>query len=323
MPEKSPLISVIIPTYNRECFVTEAIDSVLNQKFTDYEIIVVDDGSTDNSKKILERYGDKIRYIYQDNSGVSAARNTGIKNSTGSWLAFLDSDDKWMPAYLSTQMEQVGQFPEICMQTTDCHKSVWHDNERTYFEMNQVKVEFKGKDYLLLTDPFHFVVTHGPWQVGATIFRRDAITKAGLFDTSLNLNEDFDLMARAALQGAFGLIREVLVVMYRRDESTECLTNQLKKYPIEAKKSDEKIYQKLQKIKTLKSMERKALKELLSTNRRAIGNLLIKNGDLAGARESYRYALFMDPSIRSIGKYFLSFLPININLLIINKGGKS
>ena len=317
-----PTVSVIIPTYNRACFVTEAIDSVLNQLFTDYEIIVVDDGSTDNSKEILEKYGDVITYIYQNNSGVSAARNTGIKNSIGSWLAFLDSDDKWRPEYLSTQMERAVHLPEICMQTTDCQTVVSDGNERTFFEWNSTIAEFSGSDYLLLFEPFRFVVTHRPWQVGSTIIRRDAITKAGLFDTNLTLSEDFDLMARVALHGSFGIINEVLVDTYRRDELTECLTNQLKKNPIQARESDESIYEKLQRIETLKAIERKALNELLGINRRAIGNLLLKNGNIAGARESYKRALFIDQSIRSLGKYFLSLFPEIINLWIIHKREK-
>ncbi|MEI6067645.1 MAG: glycosyltransferase [Methylococcaceae bacterium] len=316
MTSSLPLVSVVIPTYNRSAFVSEAIDSVLSQTFTDYELIVVDDGSTDNTKETLKQYGDKINYIFQENSGVSAARNTGIKNSTGQWLAFLDSDDEWMPEYLATQMEAIRRSTEICMQTTDCFTI---RRERTYFEMNQVIVEFKEQDYLLLTDPFRFIVTHGPWQVGSTIFRRDAITKAGLFDTGLNLNEDFDLMARVALQGCFGLIRDVLVVMYRRNETIACLTSQVRVNPIQARESDEKIYKKLRSIKTLKGLERKALSRLMSMNRRAIGNLLLMNGNIAKARGSYRQAFFIDRSLRSFGKYFLSFFPANINQWIIEK----
>ena len=102
---KIPRVSVIIPTYNREEYVVKAIDSVLGQKFDDYEFIVVDDGSTDNTKEIVNKYGDMIRYIYQHNSGVSAARNTGIKLAKGEWVAFLDSDDEWRPDYLLTQIE--------------------------------------------------------------------------------------------------------------------------------------------------------------------------------------------------------------------------
>jgi glycosyltransferase involved in cell wall biosynthesis len=316
MAIKSPLVSVVIPTYNRASFVSEAIESVLDQTFSDYEIIVVDDGSTDNTHEILEQYRDKIQYIYQENEGVSAARNTGIKNSTGLWLAFLDSDDKWMPEYLATQMEGIRRSPEISMQTTDCYTI---GGERTYFEMNRVIGEFNGRDYLHLSDPFRFVVTHGPWQVGSTIFRRDAIIKAGLFDTSFDLNEDFELMARVALQGSFGLIRDVLMIMYRRNETIACLTNRVRTNPIQARESDEKIYEKLRSIRALKGKERKSLSRLMGMNRRAIGNLLLTKGNIAEARASYRRAYFFDRSARSLGKYFLSFFPENINQWIIEK----
>jgi glycosyltransferase involved in cell wall biosynthesis len=313
-----PLVSVVIPTYNRAPFVSEAIDSVFGQIFTDYEIIVVDDGSTDNTKEVLKRYQNRIKYIYQENSGVSAARNTGIKNSTGLWLAFLDSDDKWMPEYLATQMEWIHRFPEIYMQTTDCQRAEWRGNTLgTYFQMNKVIDELKDRDHLLVADPFCFVVTHGPWQVGSTIFRREAITKAGLFDPNFSLSEDFDLMARVALQGPFGIIREVLVNMYRREESIDCLTNQIKMNPIQAKESEEKLYKKLQTIESLKPKECKILDGLLSSNRRAIGNLSLKKGDIFDARKNYKQAFFLDRSIRSLGKYLLLLFAPNINLWII------
>ena len=120
MIDEAPLVSVVIPTYNRSAFVTKAIDSVLNQVFGDYELIVVDDGSTDDTKGQLDKYQGKIRYIYQDNHGVSAARNTGITASRGEWLAFLDSDDEWRPNYLAKQIGQTTKYAGLCMQSANC-----------------------------------------------------------------------------------------------------------------------------------------------------------------------------------------------------------
>ena len=131
------------------------------------------------------------------------------------------------------------------MQTADCLFIGLNGDTQRYFEINRSLAEFHGKDYLFLEEPFRFVVKHGPWQIGSTIIRREAITKAGLFDTSLTLSEDFDLMARVALQGPFGMIREELVNVYRRDESIACLTNQVEENPIQARESDERIYEKL------------------------------------------------------------------------------
>ena len=102
-------IDVIIPTYNREASVKRAIDSVLNQSYKNFFLIIVDDGSTDQTKSLLENYKDhpQIKILNQENRGVSAARNFGISNSNSEWIAFLDSDDEWLPHKLQTQVEFV------------------------------------------------------------------------------------------------------------------------------------------------------------------------------------------------------------------------
>jgi glycosyltransferase involved in cell wall biosynthesis len=299
--------------------VTKAIDSVLSQTFADYEIIVVDDGSSDATKEKLKWYEQKIRYIYQDNSGVSAARNTGIKSACGEWLAFLDSDDEWRVDYLDKQIKRASKFPNITMQTANCHFIGLDGRTQSYFEINGSLAKFNGRDYLFLESPFCFIVKHGPWQVGSTIIRRKAILGAGLFDTSLTLSEDFDLMARVALQGSFGMIREELVNIYRREESIECLTNQAKENPIHARESDEKIYKNLKTIARLKYRERWELTRLLSANRRAIGNLFLKAGNVKRARDSYKRALLIYPSIASSCSYLLSFLPVRANQWVNEK----
>jgi len=107
-------VSVIIPTYNRAHYLGEAIESILNQDIRDcqIEIIVVDDGSTDNTKEALRKFGDRVRYIYQDNCGAGPARNRGINEATGEWVAFLDSDDRWLPGKLSLQFRVLDAFPD-------------------------------------------------------------------------------------------------------------------------------------------------------------------------------------------------------------------
>ncbi len=316
-------VSVIIPTYNRDKFVTKAIDSVLNQSFTDYELIVIDDGSTDDTRTVLKEYSHKIRYVQQENAGVSAARNTGIGLAQGEWVAFLDSDDQWRIDYLSKQIARASKIPGICMQTTNCLFIGLNGKTQSYLDINGALSEFNGMDYLFLEDPFRFVVKHGPWQIGSTIILRDAITKVGLFDTSLKISEDFDLMARVALQGSFGVIREELVDIYRRDESIECLTAQAKKNPIQTRESEEKIYERLKESVAPKYKECKALDELLSANRRAIGNILLRAGRTKDARDCYKRALLIDPSIASIGKYILSYFPVKTGLWIAENSMRS
>ncbi len=308
------LISVVIPTYNRAQFVTEAIDSVLAQTFTDYEIIVVDDGSTDDTRQRLARYDNRISYIFQENRGVSAARNTGIRASSSEWVAFLDSDDIWRVEYLSAQMRQIAEHPELCMQSTDCELSSQHSGLRTYFMANGAIRVFDNKEYVVLKEPFEFVINHGPWQVGSTVFRRNALIAAGTFDSNVSIGEDFDLMARVALQGPFGLIKCSLVKIFRREETIDCLTHRTKTDPLGVMHSDEEIYRRLLMIGGLKARERRALNAIMSANRRAMGNFYAKAGDMRLARQSFRRALWMCPSAKSFGKYILSLMPKSINV---------
>lgn len=111
--------SVIVSTYNRAHYICEAIDSVLAQNYQNIEIIVVDDGSTDETRAVLRGYGDKIRYFYQENQGLPAARNFGIEKSSGKYLAFLDDDDIWFPEFLENQVAYLEAHPEVGMVHAD------------------------------------------------------------------------------------------------------------------------------------------------------------------------------------------------------------
>ena len=109
----TPSVSVIIPVYNRKDFIAEAIESVLAQTYTDFEIIVVDDGSPEDMKDVLGLYLQKIKYVYQENKGLAAARNTGIRNSSGKYVAFLDDDDLFERRKLEKQTEILETHPEL------------------------------------------------------------------------------------------------------------------------------------------------------------------------------------------------------------------
>jgi glycosyltransferase involved in cell wall biosynthesis len=106
-------ISVVIPTYNYARFVCEAVDSALSQSLRPQEVIVVDDGSTDDTSDRLRQFGDRIRYVFQQNGGLSKARNTGIREARGDWVAFLDSDDIWHPRKLERISAACGNYPML------------------------------------------------------------------------------------------------------------------------------------------------------------------------------------------------------------------
>ncbi|MGA7301658.1 MAG: glycosyltransferase family A protein, partial [Candidatus Sulfotelmatobacter sp.] len=133
---KNPKVSVVIPTYNRAGTVPRAIESVLAQTFTDLEVIVVDDGSSDDTGKVLgEMFGERIRYFAQVNQGASIARNRGIEEARGEWIAFLDSDDLWEKEKLEWQLKALEQFaPQCCGCYTDT-RFFNHPETRTMFQL--------------------------------------------------------------------------------------------------------------------------------------------------------------------------------------------
>src|SRR3990170_2838516 len=114
-----PKVSVIIPTYNREKYIVETLQSVFAQTFTDYEVIVIDDGSTDNTADVLRPYLDRIVYIRKPNGGQGSARNVGIKVAKGEYIAFLDSDDLWMPEKLELQVKYLDNNKDAGLVFTD------------------------------------------------------------------------------------------------------------------------------------------------------------------------------------------------------------
>ncbi len=314
------LISVIIPTYNRERFVVKAIESVLRQSFTDLEVIVIDDGSTDDTRKRLDAYGTKINYLFQANSGVSSARNAGIRAAQGEWLSFLDSDDEWTKDYLSTQVEQIEKFPAAAAHITNAVTIVPGGGRSSLFVETGLLDRFKAKPCLIFERPLCTIVTHAPWFLQSTIMRRDTLLKAGLLDEKLSIAEDLDLVARIALRGPITFYRKELVEVYRREELIENLAAQSLKRGIYRYTSFGKVYANLLNAPRLTSMERAAISKALSSTKRALGNLLVMAGRKAEARQLYKESVFLSPSVRSLIKLAATFLPGVVSRVLVRKG---
>jgi glycosyltransferase involved in cell wall biosynthesis len=315
-----PLISVIIPTYNRARFVVKAIDSVLNQKFTDYEIIVIDDGSTDDTQTVLVPYSNNIRYIYQENAGVSAARNTGIKKASGEWISFLDSDDEWKEDYLSTQMAQIKQYPNALIYMTNA-TSISPNGERSnFFSAIGILENFDGDQSLYIKRPLNLIVKHSATFLQSTILRKNTLINVGLFDTSLSIAEDLDIISRAALQGTLVIIRKELVEVYRRKESIQNLMAQSMTRGISRYKAFGKVYENLLISSHLTRVEKASISRALSYNWRALGNILIIAGRKTEARQFYKVSFYRYPSILSLIKFLTTFLPMSVSRILVRKG---
>jgi len=203
MPEnnRNPLVSVIIPTYNRAWILNEAIESVLAQDFKDFELTIVDDGSTDNTRDLLAEYEHSIRIIKKDNKGVSSARNSGIRSSKGDLIAFLDSDDLWLPRKLSNQVNLFRSNPRILISQTE---EIWIRNgKRVNPGKRHQKVSgmiFKNSLDLCLVSP------------SAVMMHRKIFNDIGLFDENLPACEDYDLWLRVSTRYPVHLIDTPLVI---------------------------------------------------------------------------------------------------------------
>ncbi len=220
---EKPLVSVIIPTYNRGWIVTEAIDSVLVQDFNDYELIVVDDGSDDHTPKILAAYGDQITVLRQPNRGVSAARNRGIAAAAGRLMAFLDSDDLWLPQKLSTQVRFFAEHPEAMICQTE---------ER--WIRNGVRVNPKKRHLKFSGMIFERSLALCLVSPSAVMIKKSLFDSVGLFDENLPACEDYDLWLRVSCRYPVHLIDLELIIKRGGHEDQLSRAAGLDKYRIQA-----------------------------------------------------------------------------------------
>jgi glycosyltransferase involved in cell wall biosynthesis len=205
-----PLVSVIIPTYNRAALINRAIDSARAQTYTNIEVIVVDDGSTDDTPNRLQQYGDGIRVVRQANTGPAAARNKGIALARGEYVAFLDSDDYWLPDKLARQigaLEKAGAAVPCCL----CNCTVLYpDGSKTStFKIADIIPDYPDGLWL---NPEAVLSTRFVLFNQAAAIRRKALQRVGGFDEKLRLLEDYDLGLRLALEGPWTIIRDEMVV---------------------------------------------------------------------------------------------------------------
>ena len=211
-----PTVSVIIPTYNRAERVSAAVKSVMAQTPSELEIIIVDDGSSDGTEKVIRPFvegsGGRISYFRQDNRGVSAARNKGIALARGEWIAFLDSDDVWIPEKLEWQFRAIRQSGGRCGACYANARLVYGaDNKPTVFEVSGVL----HRDAIgMLTDATRLIVTPRrtmPIWLPTLVMRAELVRCAGGFDPQLSLGEDVDFIFRLASLTNFCFVNMPLV----------------------------------------------------------------------------------------------------------------
>ena len=201
------MISVVIPLYNKESQINQTIQSVLRQSFQDFEIVVVDDGSTDNSVSEVQRFDDpRIRTISQTNAGVSAARNHGIAEAKGEFIALLDGDDGWKTDYLATQSALTEKYPECDVFATDYE---FHSTNGRITPTILNRLPFDSEDGILIN--YFEVATHShpPLWTSAVMFRKSTIESLGGFPMGIKSGEDLLTWARLACRCKIAFSRKV------------------------------------------------------------------------------------------------------------------
>ncbi|MCK5551764.1 MAG: glycosyltransferase [Deltaproteobacteria bacterium] len=196
-----PVLSVVIPTYNRLPKVKDAIESVLSQTYRDFEFWVVDDGSTDGTGEALRAFGNKIKYISQDNRGASAARNLGARVSRGKYLAFLDSDDLWEPEKLEIQVKCMKENPQFPLCYTD---EIWI---RKGIRVNPKKRHGKYSGWI-----FEKCLPLCIISPSSALMRRALFEETGGFDETLPVCEDYDFWLRVTCRYPVLFIDQKLIV---------------------------------------------------------------------------------------------------------------
>lgn len=189
-----PFFTVIIPLYNKEKYIKNAIESVLDQTFTDFEILVVDDFSSDKSAVIASKFeSEKVQLIYHEkNCGLSATRNTGIKKANSNYITYLDADDLWKPTFLESIFQLIQNFPEARIFGTN-YEEVWDD----IIKIPHNGSEILPKDFTGYINFFKINVKQGIYTHGSVCFHKEVFKKIGFYNEDIGFSEDLDFNIRA------------------------------------------------------------------------------------------------------------------------------
>ncbi|OGM60207.1 hypothetical protein A2955_04055 [Candidatus Woesebacteria bacterium RIFCSPLOWO2_01_FULL_37_19] len=217
-------VSVIIPTYNRRLVIGRAIKSVLNQTYNDYELIIVDDGSSDGTRELIQEYAEKdkrIKYVYQENRGASSARNFGIKQSLGEYLAFLDSDNEWLSDFLETMVSVFKNRKSLLM--AYCSENLFLTSEDRDINGKIIARRVRAEEY----NPAKLLKTNYI-DINCVILKRELYDNLGGFDENLTSLEDWDYFARVAIAYPFSIRHvDTVLVNYYYSEGFDTITNKM------------------------------------------------------------------------------------------------
>jgi glycosyltransferase involved in cell wall biosynthesis len=293
-------VSVVLPTWNRAHLVHQAIDSVLAQTWRDFELIVVDDGSTDGTPERLAAYGDRIRVVRQENGGVARARNAGIAAARHEWLAFLDDDDEWAPEMLAVHVEGLAAQPDVVVHATNATVVNAQGERANLFRLRGLPDTGRTAR---LERPLVWVV-RGTFFTQAIMVRRDVLLATGLYRAGIHY-EDLDVLAQLALAGPWGVDDRELLRLHRRPDGTYSLSAVTASAGVDDYACMVEILGRAAADPRLDAAERKTIRRMLSRQRFSLAQAYLAAGEGGLARRSFVRSMADAPGPRSFAKAVL------------------
>lgn len=306
------MISVVIPLYNKEKQIVKTLQSVLQQTFQDFEVVIVNDGSTDGSVAAAEAVQDaRIRIIHQENAGVSAARNRGITEAKYELIAFLDADDRWKPEYLQTQYELTQKYPECSVFA--CNYEFVHADGSVHPSIIR-KLPFEEQDGILSN---YFEVascSHPPICSISIMARKDALHAVGGFPVGIKSGEDLLTWARLACDGLIAYSRSAEACFY--EDSSHSISRRPSRPHDENDRVGEGLCSLL--VKTSDAVTRRYLKRYISLWYKMRTSVCMRVGSVCGA---WYYGLktlwFSLLNVKVLVMMILVLIPVTVRLKIL------
>jgi glycosyltransferase involved in cell wall biosynthesis len=293
---KKPLVSVIIPTYNSADYIEEALQSVFEQTFQDFEIIVIDDGSTDGTVEVLRKYGDRISYIFQENNGPSSARNRGIRAARGEYIAFLDADDLWVSTKLEKQVSLFLQRKGLGMVTTGAC---------SFDEKGVYGYSADKRKTLMVGDIARNIFLRSNIGTPTVMVRKEIFDSIGFFEENIRQSEDDNMWIRIAAHYDVELIDEALIKVRNHPQRMTLNKSELQR----------SVQTSIQLLRTkygdtVKKKIEKAVPIKLSQLQFAIGYSHYENGDYREARKAFiKGAYYRIRTWKNLLYFMLTFIP--------------
>ena len=303
--EKLGEVSVVIPAFNAAEFLPQVLESVFRQTHPPLEIIVVDDGSTDGTPETMQRFQGRVHYLRQDNGGPASARNRGILQARGEWIAFLDADDLWLPHRIEHQLA-VAESTQADLVFSDLVEEFSTRTFPSYLEGHRQKAPLTAAVRNgILPNPFQHLIRIGNFILpSAVLIRRDCLLDVGLFDENLRGPEDFDLWLRLSLKSRVAFTPEPLVIRRVYDRN---LTEDDENMVAESLK----MWEKIKKFEILRGQRqwRRVIRKKEARLYWSRGYYFFERNQPAAARASWATGLRVSFSARMAAYWTVTLLP--------------